>query len=156
MPTPLTENEVDTILLAGKVALLRQVPGRNWGEPSYDDVFRTNHKWYRVVMSLSNNLSSSKSRAKKTGKECNLTLRFLADLWIDQKGRCALTGVPLDVESGFVDDRNPYKTSIDRIDNSQGYVKGNVRLLTHWANNAKSTWDDRIFKEFVSNSTKIL
>jgi hypothetical protein len=112
--------------------------------------------WYQVVMGLSENLSNSKKRAKKFEWKCNLDLPYLAELWINQHGKCALTGQWLDHASGTPDDKNPYRTSVDRIDNNKGYVKGNVRLLTHWANNAKSTWSDSIFETFVKTSNQLL
>jgi hypothetical protein len=58
----------------------------------------------------------------------------------------------LEYESGDLQNKNPYRTSVDRIDNNRGYVQGNVRLLTHWANNAKSTWPDETFNKFVKSA----
>jgi hypothetical protein len=56
----------------------------------------------------------------------------------------------LEYKSGDQYSKNPFRTSVDRIDNNRGYVQGNVRLLTHWANNAKSTWPDETFIKFVN------
>ena len=37
---------------------------------------------------------------------------------------------------------DPWKPSLDRIDSSKGYLKGNVRFVTVMANLAKGTFSD--------------
>jgi hypothetical protein len=54
-----------------------------------------------------------------------------------QGGRCAVTGIALRIETTW---RDPKNVSIDRVDNERGYVPGNVRLVTQWANNAMGSW----------------
>jgi hypothetical protein len=120
----------------------------------YRDMFDLDFVWYRTVMGLSENISNSRKRAAKFNWDHDLTIPYLAKLWFKQKGRCALTGIMLEYERGDPQSKNPYRTSVDRIDNNRGYVQGNVRLLTHWANNAKSTWPDEIFVKFVNASSK--
>jgi hypothetical protein len=142
-------------LLNNKEKLLSLVPTHPY-DSNYKVMFETIPAWYQVVMGLSENLTNSKKRAKKFGWKCDLDLPYLAELWINQNGKCSLTGQWLDYASGTPDDKNPYRTSVDRIDNNKGYVKGNVRLLTHWANNAKSTWPDSIFENFVKTSNQVL
>jgi hypothetical protein len=154
---------VNENLLKNKKSLMQLVPvdhrcngPLNVSHYNQTGIFAKNPQWYLVVIGLSENLGNSKKRAKKFNWDCNLDLVYLAQLWINQNGKCALTGQWLDHQSGWADDKNPYRTSIDRIDNSQGYVKGNVRLLTHWANNAKSTWTDKVFETFVKTSNQLL
>jgi len=53
---------------------------------------------------------------------------------------CSLTGLPLSLKrpnakGGY----GPRRPSIDRIDSSKGYVNGNVRIVSQWANIAKHT-----------------
>jgi hypothetical protein len=150
----LTKEKVKMIL-ENKKSMLAVLPKATHSH-AYTDLFRLDHDWYCTVMGLSENLSNSKKRATKFNWDCDLDLDYLANLWFKQQGRCALTGVLLDYESGSSNNKNPYRTSIDRIDNSKGYVRGNVRLLTHWANNAKSTWGDDIFETFVKTANKVL
>jgi hypothetical protein len=142
-------------LLKNKVKLLSLVPTHAY-DPNYSILLKQFPTWYQVVMGLSENLSNSKKRAKKFGWKCDLDLPYLTELWMAQSGKCSLTGQWLDHASGSLDNKNPYRASVDRIDNSKGYVKGNVRLLTHWANNAKSTWADTIFETFVKTSNQVL
>jgi hypothetical protein len=53
---------------------------------------------------------------------------------------CAYTGTPLTIHT----QGNPGNTdlSIERIDNSKGYVKGNVIAVCYSANNIKSVFED--------------
>lgn len=148
MNTQLTEDKI-TEILENQFILTKLVP-RETHAAAYRGLLDTNYVWYRTVLGLSENLTNSKKRANKNNWQCNLTLKYLAELWFEQRGRCALTGVLLDYETGDLSSKNPFRTSIDRIDNSRGYIKGNVRLVTHWANNAKSTWDDQIFAKFIN------
>jgi len=123
---------------------------------AYKEVLEKNYNWYLILTALAECCTNSKKRANKFGWQYNLSLRYMAELWIDQQGRCSVTGIIMSPKSGYLDDKNPYKISTDRIINSGGYVKGNVRLLTHWANNAKSTWSESVFKDFVVSSNSVL
>jgi hypothetical protein len=42
------------------------------------------------------------------------------------------------------------------LNSNRGYIKGNVRLLTHWANNAINTWDDQLFEQMVWKTSQKL
>lgn len=100
-------------------------------------------------------LSDSSRRAKKLGLEFSIDRNYLIELWNKQNGCCAVSGIKLETQSGTREDKNPFRASLDRIDNNDGYVKGNVRFTAHWVNNAKSTWTDEIFEIFVENISKM-
>jgi hypothetical protein len=147
--------DVDEILKESKEDLMMLVPSVT-SSHSYEKVFRENYHWYQIIINLSEKLTDSRKRAKKHGLQHNLNLHYLCELWIDQRGRCALIGVPMDHQSGSLLDKNPFRFGIDRIDNDQGYIVGNVRLTCHWSNNAKSTWDDDTFKQCVIQAYKFM
>jgi len=74
-------------------------------------------------------LARAKKRAKSKGLEFDLVL---ADIQIPS--HCPVLGIPLSIGK-----RGDYTNSpsLDRIDNSKGYVKGNVQVISHRANYIK-------------------
>jgi len=82
------------------------------------------------------------NRARKRGVEFALTKDDLMELDQEQNGQCAITGLPLNWEP-LKRERTAQRicpadrVSIDRINPKQGYVKGNVQLVTDLANRIK-------------------
>jgi hypothetical protein len=101
-----------------------------------------------------NIISDSRKRALKHGFNHNLDREYLVALYWEQKGKCAISGVEMEFQSGTRECKNPNRLSIDRIDNTKGYIKGNVRLVTHWVNNAKSTYGDDVLMEYSKKIAK--
>jgi hypothetical protein len=66
--------------------------------------------------------------AEKRGYVFEVTIEYLWNLFQEQKQICAITGdyIPTIKEA-----------SLDRIDNSKGYIEGNVQWVTHQANVSK-------------------
>jgi hypothetical protein len=108
-----------------------------------------NSAWLDVLIGLCEKWGDCLSRANRMDMTFDLVLKDLADLWLVQQGRCSVTGLIMNFESGSVQVRNPYRCSVDRVNNRKGYTSRNIRLLTHWANNAQNTWDDPLFEQFV-------
>lgn len=69
-----------------------------------------------------------------------LTPTHLIDLWHRQRGRCALTDIPLEIATSTV-----HTASLDRIDPTLGYTPTNIRWLCLWANRAKTSLPDHQF-----------
>lgn len=85
-------------------------------------------------------LKSSKSNAKKRGLAHTITLSD-----IQMPDVCPVFNTP------FVFD-TPYAPSLDRIDNSQGYVPGNLQVISRKANymkNDATPAELRAFAEWV-------
>ena len=108
--------------------------------------------WATVLLGLSSKLTDTRKRARNQGFDIDIGLRDLARLWLDQAGCCDLTAVIMSFDSGSLTDKNPLACSIDRFDNSRGYLRSNVRLVTHWANNTKSTWDQNLFDRMIDHA----
>jgi hypothetical protein len=83
-------------------------------------------------------------RDKKRGYGCDLTVQFLKQLWEEQRGICPFTGwkLILPKDSEEFENKNIANASIDRIDNSLGYMQGNVRFISVMANFARQTYSD--------------
>lgn len=75
-------------------------------------------------------LDRSKSRARRRGFEHNITIE---DIVIPNI--CPLLGIPLFPGHGGVCPNSP---TLDRIDSSKGYIKGNVWVISYKANTIKS------------------
>lgn len=73
---------------------------------------------------------SAKNRAIKRGEEFSIGLE---DIIIPNK--CPILGIPLKYHRGIKQD-NSY--SLDRIDSSKGYIKGNVWVISLRANRIKN------------------
>lgn len=74
--------------------------------------------------------NNAKSRAKAQGLSFDLEVSDLAVPSV-----CPVLGIPLAVSTGFAKAGSP---SVDRIDPTRGYVKGNVAVISHKANTIKS------------------
>jgi len=102
--------------------------------------------------SLGQTLNHAKKRAEVT-----ITIQDLMDIFEKQEGLCALSGVKMTWHQGKI---LPTSISIDRIDNSKGYIHGNVRLVCVVVNAFKSTQTDNELYEFakslVENMAKTL
>ena len=76
-------------------------------------------------------LMSVKTRAKKRGMDCDLEE---VDLVVPE--RCPVLGIVLQQRVGS---RGPDYPTVDRIDNTKGYTKDNIRIISWRANNLKGT-----------------
>jgi len=75
-------------------------------------------------------LNRSKSRAKRKAFEHNIELDD-----ISIPNNCPLLGIPLFKGEDSVQENSP---TLDRIDSSKGYIKGNVWVISYKANTIKS------------------
>ena len=84
-------------------------------------------------------LRNAKRRAKETGAPCNIDFEYLQSLYVKD---CPVFSIPLRWESrlgtGAVNRSSPNSPSLDRIDPSRGYIKGNVWIISHKANAIKN------------------
>lgn len=87
-------------------------------------------------------LRQARKRAIRKGLECTIVP---SDIHVPDV--CPIFGVPMVKNRGRWQNNS---FSLDRVDSSKGYVKGNVRVISWWANNLKSNMTieqvDRLLK----------
>ena len=76
-----------------------------------------------------------RNSAKKRGIEFNLSLNYLNEM--ELPFRCCITGELIDYSG--VGRNNPNGYSYDRIDNTKGYIDGNLYILSVEGNRKKSS-----------------
>lgn len=74
-----------------------------------------------------------------------LPIEYVMSLYHKQEGRCAVSSIPLTytLGEGFI----ATNISIDRINNEEGYIEGNVQLVCRRINSMKS---DMSMDEFIN------
>ena len=88
---------------------------------------------------------------KKRYKDFDIDLQYLKELWEQQQGICPFSGVNLVLNAYtniFKDQR--FSASLDRIDSSKGYIKGNVRWVSRAINHLKNDMSDEQLIEFLN------
>lgn len=91
---------------------------------------------------VTNILKSCKSR----DKEYNLDFDYIVDLYIEQCGKCKISDILMTYKHCIETLNSSTNISIDRIDSSKGYIKGNIQLVTSWVNTMKNS---KTMEEFI-------
>ena len=73
-------------------------------------------------------IASLKTRAKNKHLEFNITPQYAWEVFQKQNGKCAISGIPLQLAESRRSNQT-MTASIDRIDNSKGYVEGNIQWV---------------------------
>ena len=83
------------------------------------------------------------SRCRSKGIELDITIDDLKRQWELQNGICQFTGINLVLSSYSKINKDPiYNASLDRIDSSKGYIKGNIRWVSRAINWMKNSMND--------------
>lgn len=69
---------------------------------------------------------------------------YILNIWENQNGKCAISGIPMNLKS-----TTDWQCSIDRINNKNGYVKGNVRLVCLEFQHHLFQWSKELWIDFV-------
>jgi hypothetical protein len=99
-------------------------------------------------------------RAKQRKKIFNITKEYAWNLFLEQNGKCALSGLDI----GFAKTNYLHKVkrestaSLDRIDSSKDYIEGNVQWVHKHINSMKNSHEEKYFIELcqmvVNNKIK--
>lgn len=93
-------------------------------------------------------LNFAKYSRPKRGLEFDISEDYLSELHREQNGRCYYSNIEFTYTTDF---RNPTFPSIDRIDSSKGYVRGNVVLCAYWINTAKGAQEAGSFVRLLGD-----
>lgn len=103
-------------------------------------------KWYMKVV---------KKSSKERNHEYNIDCEYLKELWEKQRGICPITKKKLELRTHSYENKSqPYSASLDRIDSSKGYTKGNVRFVALIFNYARNTFSDNEVLDFCKVVTE--
>lgn len=86
---------------------------------------------------------------KKRFKEVNIDLPYLKQLWDIQNGICPYTGIHMTLPTYKHNADYFTVASLDRIDSSKGYIKGNLQFVVLPINLMKSSMSDAAIKRFL-------
>jgi len=114
---------------------------RSWKARNPEKNLESSRKWQKATPERTL-LTQCKCNARQRSLPFDLTLDLLKSML---KGMtCAATGLPLtfEREPGEKYRRSPWFPSIDRIDNSLGYVPGNIRIVCSLYNFMRSNHAD--------------
>jgi hypothetical protein len=115
------------------------------------DIQRKNNRvtaWHTTLVAQCKRRGQDKSRKQKEFAPCDFDGDYLLLLWERQAGRCYWLDIPM-VPS--IAHRDPQRPSLDRLDPSIGYVKGNVVLTCQFANLGRSTTSVARTTEFLES-----
>ena len=117
---------------------------------------RNKHKWFKTTEErrairrtwpsiIQNLVDRARYRSKRDNREFNITKADVAAVITE---RCPILNeklIPGDKHLG---------PSLDRVDNSKGYVKGNIRVISKRANNLKGAATIEQLKTIISYMEK--
>ncbi len=103
--------------------------------------------------------------AKQAKRRCipfEVTREVAWTLYLEQGGLCALSGVPIKFSVNLRDDRQSQTASLDRMDSSKGYVRGNIQWVHKKVNIMKNVmgneelfeWSEKVSKWLSSHYGK--
>ena len=122
---------------------------RTWYQKNKETVLKKKRIYDRENLEK-NMLLGAKGRAKKNGLEFNLVESDI----IIPKYCPVFPEIELHKGDGKISDNSP---TLDRIDNNKGYVKDNVKVISHKANSLKRDGNVELFKrliEYIESSSQ--
>lgn len=129
-----------------KAAYAKEFRKRNPGYRGTGKLKRIPAEDRLLASAISDRLQHAKTRTKQYNLPAmDIDRDYLYQLFKNQEGLCALTGVPLKVEKKAIT-----CLSLDQIHPSLGYVKGNVQWVAWAANRAKGDMDQEVFIDMCS------
>lgn len=130
---------------------------KRWREQNPEKAAAQDKKYNerRATGRFKNRLDGIAARSRKRGFDCDLTVEYMETLVVDV---CPILGIPLVYGKAGMG-WNDNQAQLDRIDNSKGYVEGNVQFISGRANRIKndSTFEEieKLYKFMLASKTDI-
>jgi hypothetical protein len=96
-------------------------------------------------------LTLARSRDKMKGWDCdeNVTIKYLVGLFHGQQGLCCHTGEHMTIVRGLVEGAVVFDLcTMERIDNTKGYIVGNIMLACDGINRMRGDMELSQFRNF--------
>lgn len=103
-------------------------------------------------------ITKCKERKKQNNIEFDIDLEYIKKLWIIQNGICPYTGFEMilpETTHNHSKIHSLKKASLDRIDSTKGYIKGNVEFVCMLINFAKNQFTKNEVIHFISELKQI-
>lgn len=96
-----------------------------------------------------------KFRAKRRRLDFKINIEYAWELFVKQKGRCAISGLPIKFwkKNSSNEDKKEQTASLDRIDSSKGYVNDNIQWIHKHVNTIKMDFTQQDFIELCKTIT---
>lgn len=107
---------------------------KQWAKDNPDKIKEYAKSWWMKNPTQSN-YNAILRRCKQDSIPCDLTSRHDLPPIPDV---CPILGIPLEHRKDGIKGPTPNTPSVDRVNPSLGYVKGNLRYISHKANRLKS------------------
>lgn len=137
--TKQSPNRKETVKFNNEVNAVRREIDLEFKKHLSDIDKKYNHSNRGIIMKM---LQRAKTRAALLNKEFNLEPE---DIIIPEY--CPILGLKLEVSS--TQGGNESSPSLDRIDSSKGYIKGNIQVISRQANIMKNSADSDTLKKFA-------
>jgi len=92
--------------------------------------------------------AQARAGAKRANCPIDIDASYIEELWARQKGLCHWLGLPMEPS---MQTRSPSRPSVDKLEPSKGYVRGNVVLTTQFANMGRNACPAEHFATFVKS-----
>lgn len=111
----------------------------------YDKIRGKNSPLYKGYEEISGKLwGTIKNRASRRNYTIDIDIKYVWDLYEKQHRKCALSGIS--IVFGIANHKQTETTaSLDRIDSTKGYIKGNVQWVHKTVNIMKNIFDNTLF-----------